>query len=87
METFLPSWVAALQSQLVNPEEKYLLSSSHKTVATLVATQHHRVSAEKTQNMRTQDYRPQIAEVHLKKIIVMSPDSCIFPHVEKHSIP
>ena len=37
------------------------------------------VSAEKAQNMRTQDYRPQIAEVHIKK---MSPDSCIFPYVE-----
>ena len=77
METFMPSGVAALQSKLVNPEEKYLLSSSHKTVATPCG------ECEKAQNMRTQDYRPQIAEVHIKKIIVMSPDSCIFPHVGK----
>ena len=29
----------------------------------------------------------QIAEVHIKEIISVSPDSCIFPYTEKHQIP
>ena len=78
METFLPSAVAALQSKLVNPEEEYLLSGSHKPPYG---------ECWESSEYETQDYRPQVAEVHIKKIILMNPDSCNFPYVEKHSIP
>ena len=31
-----------------------------------------------------QPHWPQIAEVHIKGMISVSPDSCIFPYTEKH---
>ena len=45
------------------------------------------VNPEEIQDMKIQDYRPQTAEVQIKEIILMSPDSCIFPYIEKHIIP
>lgn len=32
-------------------------------------------------------YLPQTAEVHIKRVISMNPDSSIFPYLEKHQIP
>ena len=45
------------------------------------------VNPEEIQDMKIQDYRPQTAEVHIKEIILKSPDSCIFPYIEKPQIP
>ena len=39
------------------------------------------VSPEETQDVKT-GYWPQIAEVHIKGMISVSPDSCIFPVIE-----
>jgi len=33
--------------------------------------------------VKTQDTGPRIAEMHLKGMISVSPDSCIFPYIEK----
>ena len=30
---------------------------------------------------------PQIAEMHIKRITSIIPDSCIFPYIEEHEIP
>ena len=40
------------------------------------------VSPKETQDVKT--HWPQIAEVHIKGMISVSPDSCIFPYLEKH---
>ena len=37
---------------------------------------------EETQDMKNTEYWPQIAEVHIKGMISISPDSCIFPYME-----
>ena len=42
------------------------------------------VSPEGTQDMSFSGYWPQIAEVHIKGTILVSPDSCIFLYIEKH---
>ena len=39
-------------------------------------------SLEETQDVKT-GYWPQIAEVYIKGMISVSPDSCIFPYMEK----
>ena len=40
---------------------------------------------------RAQDVKkyivPRTAEMHMKGMILVSPDSCIFPYIEKHYIP
>jgi len=36
-----------------------------------------------TQEVKNTRYWPQIAEMHVKRMISMSPDSCIFPYIEK----
>ena len=41
------------------------------------------MSPEGTQNVKTGCW-PQRAEVHIKETITGSPDSCIFPYIEKH---
>ena len=43
-------------------------------------------SPEEAQVVRT-GYWPQTAEVHINRMISVSPDSCIFPYIEKHLIP
>ena len=42
-----------------------------------------KVSPEETQDVKTQDTWPQIAEVPTKGMISLSPDSYIFPYIEK----
>ena len=44
---------------------------------------HELLSPEDPQDVKTQDYWPQITEVHIKGVISVSPDSCIFPYKEK----
>ena len=45
------------------------------------------VSPNGDQDVINTGYWPQIAETHIKGMISVSPDSCIFPYVEKHLIP
>ena len=49
----------------------------------IAALQREPVSPEETQDVKTQGYWSQIAEVHVKGMISVSPDSCIFPYIEK----
>ena len=42
------------------------------------------VSPEEIQDVKNTGYRTQIAEVHTKAMISVSPVSCIFPYTEKH---
>ena len=42
------------------------------------------VSRKEAQDVKSTEYWPQIAETHIKGIISVSPDSCIFPYIEKH---
>ena len=71
---------AIAATSTVSPEgtqegnREYLPSSSHQTAATLDG------AASERENTR---YWPQIAEVHIKGMMSVSPDSCIFPYVEK----
>ena len=40
------------------------------------------VSPEETQHVKIESW-PQTAEIHTKGMISVSPESCIFPHIEK----
>ena len=58
----------------------------------IAALQHEPVSSEEGERgrwwalrkLRIQEHGPQTDEVHTMEIIWMSPDSCIFPYIEKH---
>ena len=58
----------------------------------IAALQHEPVSSEEGEQgrwwalrkLRIQEHGPQTDEVHTMEIIWMSPDSCIFPYIEKH---
>ena len=41
------------------------------------------VSPKEAQDVKNTEYWPQIAEVSIKGMILVSPDSCIFPYTEK----
>ena len=75
------SVIAGLLCDPVSPkgtqEEEYVRSSSHQTIATPYGEPQGSLGSEK----KTQ-YVPQIAEVHMKGMISVSPDSCIFPYTE-----
>ena len=89
MEYFLPyqytrmpqsSEIAALSCELLSPQEReeYLLSSSHQAAALPTPTvnpakagigcEKHRIPAP-------------VAEMYIKGMTLVSPDSCIFPYV------
>ena len=42
------------------------------------------VSTEELGMCKNPGYWPQIAEMHMKEMISVSPDSCIFAYTEKH---
>ena len=91
MEYFLPhqqtrmslsSAIAALQCELVSLKgtqegEEYLQPNSHQTAATMYSEHQAELRMSKIQ-----DIGP-IAEMDMKGIISVSPDSCIFPYTEK----
>ena len=73
---------ATASGELVSPEETqegkvYLPSSSHQTAATPYGEPWGNSGWENT------GYWPQLAEVHIKGMISVSPDSSIFPYIEK----
>ena len=77
----LSSAIAALQCELMSSKgtqkgEEYLQSSNHQAAATPYN--------EPQQSSGYEKYWPQIDEVYMKGMISLSPDSCIFPYVEKH---
>ena len=57
--------------------EEYLSSRNHQTIATPYS------EPWEAQDMKNTGYRPQIAEVYIKGMISVSPDSSIFPYIEK----
>ena len=92
MEYFLPyQWKKDVpvitdcgpQCELVNKKspqegEEYLWSSSHQTAATPYS--------ESPGELRMWKHRllAPIAEMHIKGMVSVSPDSCIFSYIEKH---
>ena len=58
-------------------EGDHLWSSSHQTAATPY------MDTKEAQEWKNTGYFPQIAEKHMKAIISMSPDSYIFPYIDK----
>ena len=42
------------------------------------------VSPGETQDVKNTGYWTQRAEVHIEGMLSVNPDSCIFPHIEKH---
>ena len=75
----MESAITALQCEPVSPEEgEYLPPGSHQDCG------HSSHSLQWTlRKLRMQDYRPQMAEVHTREIILVSPGSWVFPYVEK----
>ena len=72
------SVIAALQCEVVSPKgtqegEEYLLSSSHLTAAVTPYSEPQESSGCETQDTGL------IAEMHTKRVISVSSDSCIFP--------
>ena len=57
--------------------EEYLQPTSHQTAATMYSEHQGELRMSKIQ-----DIGP-IAEMHMKGIISVSPDSCISPYIEK----
>ena len=57
--------------------KEYLPSSSHQTAATPYRVPWGNSGCEIT------GYWPQTAKVHIKRMISMNPESCIFPNIEK----
>ena len=74
------SAIVALQFEPVTPkrtqEGEYLPSSSHQNTATSYS------EPQGTLEMKT-GYWPQMAEVHIKGMTSLSPDSWIFPYIKK----
>ena len=66
-----PTWASEPEETLEGKE--YQPSSSHQTAATPYSESWGNSGCENTR------YWPQIAEVHIKGMISVSPDSCIFP--------
>ena len=92
MEYFLPyqstrmsqslATVATTNGKAVNPEE----TQERKNACYLAAIRLQplpTVSPGKTQDVKNARNQPQIAEVHVKGMILLSPDSRIFPNIEK----
>ena len=76
------SAIAALQCELVSPKstqegEEYMQSNSHQTVAT-----QHRELPRGTRMGKHKMLAP-VAEMQMKGMIAVSPDSCIFPDVHE----
>ena len=92
MEYFLPyqstrmsqslATVATTNGKAVNPVE----TQERKNACYLAAIRLQplpTVSPGKTQDVKNARNEPQIAEVHVKGMILLSPDSRIFPNIEK----
>ena len=76
------SAITVVQGELVSSKgtqegEEYLPSSSPQTAATPHGEPQGRSGCKKTTG-----YWPRIVEVHVKGMTSVSPDSCIFPHIE-----
>ena len=78
----LSAITAIADGELVSPEgtgrKEHLPSSSHQTAATPYSESQGSSGCENT------GYWPQIAKMHIEGMISVGPDSCIFPHTEKH---
>ena len=77
------SVMAALQREPMNPEDiqegkECLPFSSHQSAATPYCEPRAKAGNENT------GYRPKVAEVHIIRVMSVSPDSCIAPYREKH---
>ena len=73
---------ATLEGELVSPEE----TQEGKNTCPLAAIRLQPlpiVSGEEVQDVKSTGFWPQIAEVHIKGMISVSPDSPIFPYSEK----
>ena len=74
------SAIAALQCEPVSPEGtqegEYLWSSSHQTAATPYGEPQGSSECEKHRRLAP------TAEMHMKGMISVSPDSCIFSYIE-----
>ena len=76
------SAITALQCELVSLER----TQKEKNTCLLAAIRLQPlllVSLTEAQDVKSTEYWPQIAETHIKGIISVSPDSCIFPFIEK----
>ena len=72
------SAITALQCELVSLER----TQKEKNTCLLAAIRLQPLT--EAQDVKSTEYWPQIAETHIKGIISVSPDSCIFPYIEKH---
>ena len=75
------SAITDLQCELVSPEDTPEGKNTYHLAATRLQPL-PLVSPEETQELKTRHW-PQIAEVYIKGMISVSPDSCIFPYIEK----
>ena len=67
--------------QVTQEEKEHLWSDSHQAAATPYQ------EPWETQDVKNSRVRAPIAEMHMKGMISLRPDSCIFPYKEKHPIP
>ena len=81
------SLTAAFQCEPVSPAEGLsFLFRKEKDICHLAAIRLQplpTVSPKEAQDVKNTEYWPQIAEVSIKGMISVSPDSCIFPYTEK----
>ena len=75
------SAISALQYEPKSTQEgeKYLQSNSHQIAATPN-------SEPKGVPKGAQDTSPRIAEMRMKEMILVSPEACLLPYLEKHYI-
>ena len=76
-----PAIAATMDGELVNPEGTQV-GKNTRYLAAIRLQPLPMVSTQETQDLET-EYWPQIAEVPIKGMNLVIPDSCIFPYIEK----
>ena len=74
----------ALQIRISEPRKNNACYLTAVELLPQAATTPYGEQGTKNMSNQTAGCWPQIAEMHVKGMISVSPDSCIFPYIEKH---